>query len=618
MCGIAGILNIDLKRPVVEEALIAMRDTLIHRGPDGAGIFIDGPCGLGHRRLAIIDLSDRALQPFRSADGRFILIFNGEIFNYRELRQSLQADGVAFRSESDTEVLLQLFIKYGGKCLDRLNGMFAFAIWDVQERTLFLARDRVGVKPLYYAMYERIFYFASEPKALFAAGLPLEINHDATDELLLFKYVAGEQTVFKNVKRLLPGHQAWIKNGVSYFSRWWNLPEKIECNRENLPSDPYAWFEETFYSSVKYRTISDVPVGLMLSGGLDSSSVAAGLHHNEERSLESFTYVFDDPLYNEEHLAKEVSSRFGLVFNGVTHHGEHLVEDLKEAAWLYDEPLVHQNDAQMLALAKVAKRKVTVLLSGEGADELMGGYVRYKPLNHHRWLRAGGWAANWLRYLPSSGIVNRFDKLTRYLVDHRLSSLVLLNASNLYPSDLKALGISINLEKFEYRQKVLCEATQLFPHEPARQAMYGDMFIHMASLLDRNDRMTMGASIECRVPFLDYRLLEMIPAMPSKFLLKGEKGKWLLYQSIGRHLPRSVRKFRKLGFSVPSNRYFELKQLDFGTTTSSKHVALNTLFPELEMSKIFGSTRDPRIGELFKRQLMMLDLWLNHYVRRIR
>ena len=618
MCGIAGIVHFDKSRVVAENRLTTMRDSMQHRGPDGAGIFLDQECGLAHRRLSIIDLSDRSAQPFVSADGRLVITFNGEIFNYRELRSKLQTDGFTFRTESDTEVLLYLFQRYGARCLDMLNGMFAFAVWNTVERSLFLARDRVGVKPLYYTQTESEILFASEPKALFKAGISPAVNEDAMEELLLFKYVAGEQTVFKQVKRLLPGHCAWLKDGQLSINRWWHLGDKIQVNRERILSNPFTWFEDTLYSAVKYRTISDVPVGLMLSGGLDSSSVAAALHHNGEQNLSGFTFTFDDPLYNEEPLAREVSAKFGLRLHPVSSTHDELIDALQDAAWFYDEPLVHQNDAQMLLLSREAKKKVTVLLSGEGADELMGGYVRYKALNYYSILKAGAFSFRLLRHVPSSGIVNRFEKMYRYLKGNRLHDLVLLNASNIFPADLHDLGVSIDLEKFTYRNTLLKEATQVYPNEPARQAMYMDLFVHMSSVLDRNDRMTMGAGIECRVPFLDYRFLEQIPAIPSKHLLKGKKGKYLLFNSVGRKLPESVRKFRKLGFSVPWNSYLKKDSQLGHAITNIRNGSLADFFPRLQVEKLFQpGVNSAGVNEALIRQLLMTELWSSGYLKRL-
>lgn len=615
MCGIGGILHFERDHPVDETQLISLRDSMAHRGPDGAGIYINGECGLVHRRLSVIDLSERSAQPFLSADGRFVIVYNGEIFNYQELRSELQKLGYVFRTTSDTEVLLYSFIHFREACLEKFNGMFAFAIWDNQERSLFIARDRVGIKPFYYSLNTESFVFASEPKAIFRSGIKPEVNRDVLDELLLFRYVAGQQTVFKNVYRLLPGHAGWVKDGNLHCFRWWSLPEKIKVNRELSFSDPYGKFEEIFYSAVKYRTISDVPVGLMLSGGLDSGSVAVALNHNGEKNISGFTFVFNDPLYNEGPLAKQVCSTFGLEFNEVSATSEEIVQSLREAAWYYDEPLVHQNDVPMLILSKYAKNKVTVLLSGEGADELMGGYVRYKPLNNYRLLKGASKMSFLLKFIPSSGIVNRFDKLSRYLKDDRVSSMVLLNAANIYPHDFSLLGIKIDLDKFEYRQQVYKEAFGLYPDEPARQAMYMDMFIHMASVLDRNDRMTMGAGIECRVPFLDYRFLEWISSLPTGLLLKGRKGKNLLFKTVGKHLPEEVKGFKKLGFSVPWKNYIKKNDELNHMLQNIAGGSLQDYYPELNklvFARIVKCSTE--FEESLLRQLLMIEIWKEEYL----
>lgn len=617
MCGIAGIIHFEGLQDASGKTVQAMLDVLRHRGPDGEGLYCDRQLAFGHRRLAILDLSDNGKQPFISRDGRFAITYNGEIFNFKELRSELETLGYTFRSETDTEVLLYMYEQYGENALDRLNGMFAFAVWDKHRQKLFIGRDRVGIKPLYYAIYKDTLYFASEPKAIFTAGVPADLNEAAFTELLLFRYIAGEQTTFQHIRRLLPGHCMTVERASVQVHRWWNLPEKIRANRERLPTNPYEWFSETFYSAAQYRTISDVPIGLMLSGGLDSSSLAVALHDNGHKDLASFTVTFDDPKYNEGPLAKLVAEQFGFNYHEVTLEGDQLLNTLGEASWLYDEPLVHQNDAQMLALAHHAKQFVTVLLSGEGGDELMGGYFRYKPLNHIAWLKAASLFARQISKLPSKDIVNRFEKLSRYLSDPRTNSLVLLNVSNIYPVDLAAYGISVDLEQFEYRNKVLQEAQSLYPKEPARQAMYLDLFTHMSSVLDRNDRMTMGASIECRVPFLDYRLLEMIPALPSKYLLPGKKGKKLLINSVGRKLPEQIRSFRKLGFSVPWEEYMRGNDtfIQFQENILSNPVFNLPVFNQVSPDRLKQqfNNRNP-VGEMIVRQIFMLSMWKKHYL----
>ena len=266
MCGICGIVDVYRDGQVDPGVLIQMRDSMLHRGPDDAGVHVSAGVGLASRRLAILDLSPRGHMPMVSDDRRYVIVYNGEIYNYRELRAPLAARGVRFQSGTDTEVLLRLFEADGPAMLEQLNGMFAFAIWDTVARRLFAARDRLGVKPLFYAEHQGRLYFASEEKALFAAGIPMQFDHEVWPELLCFRYVAGERTPFKGVKRLLPGHSLQWHEGRLELRRWWNLADRARARRELPMRDPVEWYRRTFDDSVRLRTISDVPVGVLLSG----------------------------------------------------------------------------------------------------------------------------------------------------------------------------------------------------------------------------------------------------------------------------------------------------------------------------------------------------------------
>jgi asparagine synthase (glutamine-hydrolysing) len=615
MCGIAGIYNFDLSVGIDIQLLNNMSKEMAHRGPDGKGSIILNHVGLAHRRLSIIDLSSEASQPFVSTNNRYSIVYNGEIFNYIELKQILLSKGYVFRTKSDTEVLLCMYQEYGESMLEQLNGMFAFAIYDSLEKTMFIARDRIGIKPFYYSLYQNALYFASEPKSIIAAGVPNSVFKEGIHELLLFRYISGENTIFKYIKRLLPGHSMVVKIGKQPFiKRWWNLKEKILTNRENLPNNPFEWFEETLYSSVNFRTISDVPVGIMLSGGLDSGALAVALAKNGHTNISAFTVAFEEKEYNEGHLARKVANQFGLKYHEIKVTGDELDNSLQKAAWFHDEPLIHQNDAQMLSLAYHAKKHVSVLLSGEGGDEFMGGYVRYKPLNHFRLLQSAGKIASILKLFNNGQIVNRYDKLERYAQNKTLRDLVLLNATNVYPNDLKKLGVNIDMESFEYRNKMYEESLLIYPNEPSRQAMYLDLFTHMASVLDRNDRMTMGAGIECRVPFMDYRLMEIIPAFPSKFLLKGKKGKFLLFNSLAQKLPKEVLSFKKLGFSVPWEKYFNSNEVfkefinDFAKNDN------DVFFDRLNKQDILNNFKKGDSTSIaLIRQLFMFELWKKAY-----
>jgi asparagine synthase (glutamine-hydrolysing) len=551
MCGINGIFHYDYKK-VNEEQLIKMRNALEHRGPDDAGIFIDKNIGLGHRRLSIIDTSSAGHQPFFSENGRYVLIFNGEIYNYKSFYTEIKNKGFTLKTGTDTEVLLKLYELYGLEMLNRLNGMFAFAIWDKLEKKLVLARDRMGVKPLYYAIHQNTFYFASEQKAIFTAGVPAQISKNGLDEYFFNRFVAGEYTLYKNVNKLLPGHHMTIhENGSRKIVRWWNLKEEIQ-NHEKI-INPKKWFEESFYESINLRMVSDVPVGVLLSGGLDSCSILSSLHNQNYKNIETFNIGFSDAKHDESFLAKKITEDYNYNFNTLKIEGINLFQKLIEASQLQDEPIMHLNEPHLLAISKLANPKVKVLLSGEGADELMGGYSRYKALQHPTLLKA-------ISYLSSFDCLtkkSRYNKLFRYSKIKDKASLILFNGCNIYPDDINSFyGIKTNPTN-EYRYKILEEAKELYPNNAKRQVLYFDQHTYLCSLLDRNDHCTMGASIECREPFLDQRLITGLGSLEDKWLFTGKKGKFILKSVMEKKLPQEILNFRKIGLSVPWDNYLQ-------------------------------------------------------------
>lgn len=617
MCGLCGIAFNDRTHLPNERQLTGMRDSLAHRGPDDAGNFIAPGIALGSRRLAIVDLSPRGHMPMASEDGRYHIAYNGEVYNYRELRPALEARGFQFRSNTDTEVLLNLYRAEGSAMLDKLNGMFAIAIWDEQEKSLFIARDRLGVKPLYYAERPEGLYFASEEKALFTAGVPAEFDRSCWEELLCFRYVAGERTPFAGVKRLLPGHYLTWKNGQLAIKRWWNLAERAMELRESLPSDPIDWFRATFDSAVNLRRISDVPVGVLLSGGLDSSSVAASLALQAGEGISTFTVRFDETAYDEGPLAQQLAAQYRLDYSELRVKDDDLLSRIEQASWFNDEPLAHGNDIHLLAISEFAKSRVTVLLSGEGADETLGGYVRYKPLQHPMLLNA---ARPVLPGVSSAfKLSGRLDKLARFLKLGATDRMVFFNSCDLLPHELDVLAEPAR-QTFEYRESVLAEAQKLYPNDFVRQAMYNDQHTFLCSVLDRNDRTTMGASIECRVPFLDYRLVEGLAALPSEKLLSKQESKHVLRKAVEDRLPAEIRSHRKWGFGVPWKTYFR-QQPDFHQFIRQlpDHEALRNapFVPERlrQTAKAFLEGDDRH--EPLIRQLVMIALWRQSYFARL-
>lgn len=612
MCGISGIYNYN-SEPVSLEAITKTSRALNHRGPDDFGYWLDGNIGFAHQRLSIIDTSNAGHQPMHSSDGNYTIVFNGEIYNHDEFRDELKAKGFVFHSSSDTEVLLNLFIAYGHNMLNRLNGMFAFAIWNKAKQELFVCRDRVGVKPLYYYHDQKTFRFASEPKAIFASGIKAQVNTENINEWLMYRFTSGEETLLTNIKKLLPGHYTYIKkDGQINPIQWWNLKTQIE--NHPIIKSPLEWFEETFHSSVKYRMVADVPVGILLSGGLDSSSVAASLKLNNYNGIETFNVGFHDYVNDESAIAKKYSSDIGFNFNGIHVEKHDLYQAVVNSTISYDEPLVHMNDPQIYALANHAKKKVKVLLSGEGADEFLGGYVRYKTF---KYINYKSYIKTILKLTPERFKTTRIHKLERYLEFGGINQLTLANASNYFETDFNKIGLQYMGMSNPYRAKILAEAKQLYPKEPERQLLYFDQHTYLQSLNDRNDRATMGASIECREPFQDYRLMEGLGSLETKYLLSGSKGKYLLKTTMKKYLPEYILGHKKVGFSVPwknlinnseelNSTYQEFLESDIFELVGLNKSSKNTL---IQYSQDKNNLFDQLLLQLF-----FMYIWKKHYL----
>ncbi|PZV79136.1 asparagine synthase (glutamine-hydrolysing) [Algoriphagus aquaeductus] len=608
MCGIAGIIH-KKSQSITEDLLDSMGESISHRGPDASGKFLQDNLGLVHRRLSILDLTEAGNQPYFSPDGKYVLVFNGEIFNFQEFLPELSSKGYIFKSHSDTEVLLYLLIEYGMGVLERLNGFFAFALFNKSSKELLLARDRFGVKPLFYAQNEEVFVFGSEPKAIFGSGFAKQINSAALNELFFYRYVSGENTVFKSVMRLLPGH--WMRispeGKILENYRWFSL--KSAALSFPKISNPLDWFEETFHKSIRYRMISDVPVGTLLSGGLDSSSVLYSQSAQGFRGLSSWNISFSNYQHDESDVAKRFSENLGVDFNSHEFRGENLMGLVKEAINYHDEPLMHLQDGHILGISKKAKEKVTVLLSGEGADEIMGGYVRYK-VHDKAWryqLLQG------LRYIPEKYLKqDRMKKMKRYLAEGNQDFQMMSNSNETFLSDFKIYGGLGGELEVPYRREILDEAKSLYPNNRLRQLLYLEQHTHLFTLNDRNDRTTMGASIECRDPFLDPNLVIGVASLSDSWFDTRGKGKKLLFDSLGKHLPDYITKHPKIGLSVPWNEYF-LRQDEFLThfhTIQNSPILEYDTFQKLQVPKILKDFRqDGKTNYGLVRQLFFLTLW---------
>ena len=611
MCGINGILHLQSQKKVDERILTTMRDSLEHRGPDDKGLFVENNIGLGHRRLSVIDVSSAGHQPFQSDDGRYVMVYNGEIYNFKDFYPELRSNGFDIRTSSDTEVLLKLYELYGTKMLCRLNGMFAFVIWDKKERKLTAVRDRMGVKPLYYSFYNETFYFASEQKALFTAGVPLKMANDGMEEYIFNRFVAGENTLYENVKKVLPGHILTLhESGKIVNEKWWDLKSEIQ-NQPKI-KNPVEWFRETFDDSIRLRMVSDVPVGVLLSGGLDSSSILASLNQQNYKDIQTFNIGFKEKEHNESHLAKIMAEKFDYGFHTMQLEDNALFDKMVNSTYFQDEPIMHLSEPHILALAQLAKPSVKVLLSGEGADELMGGYVRYKALKYPSLLNSIGTIGH-MDYFTTKP---RYEKLARYSQIKYNDDLVMYNGSNIYPNDIaKTFGIT-NPPKNEYRKQIMEDAKSLYPNNLRRQALYFDQHTYLCSLLDRNDRCTMGASIECREPFLDQRLIVGLGSLDDKWLFTGKKWKYILKSAMAARLPEEILNFKKVGLSVPWGDYL-IKSPGFIEELESFSKSDLFRMPYFENINAQKLVTDFRKGDRkmlpFIMPLFMMHIWMKTY-----
>ena len=548
MCGICGYLG-----PGNENVLQAMSATLAHRGPDDSGIHVGDGFGLAHRRLSIIDLAG-GHQPMISPEGD-VLVFNGEIYNFQEIRGDLEKLGHRFATHSDTEVLLRAYRQWGADCLQRLRGMFAFALWDNVRRELFIARDRVGIKPLYYAEHRGIVYFASEVKALLEIpDFPRRLNREALPLFLTFRYTPGEPTLFEGVNKLLPGHSMTLKKGQpAQINRYWQL----EFEPDEGPSET-AWKEQfwaTFEESVRLRMISDVPLGAYLSGGLDSSLIVAGMSGLSNSPVETFSVGFRDQKFDESPYAKQVAEQFNC-----NHHQLSAEEEagdlLDKVIYHLDEPLADLATIPTYLMARETKPHVTVVLSGEGADELLAGYPKY---------RAFLWSRKVAPFLPTAGCQIGGRLAHNITMQRAFASLgeqdrarAYLNLAAVFSgNELSALLREPTVGGPRAAEQIV---SSYFSPEIDGLSQLLNLDFHTwlpDDLLLKNDKMTMAHGVEARVPYLDHKLVELCARIPSRYKLKWNQEKVLLRKVMQGRLPERIRKRKKTGFTVPLEQWMK-------------------------------------------------------------
>lgn len=573
MCGINGIaLSSSSRRSLDVGQVERMRDVLKHRGPDDAGMFIDARIGrvaLGHRRLSIVDVAS-GQQPMMNEDGTLHISYNGEIYNHATFRESLEARGHIYQTHCDTETILHLYEEYGPACVNHLRGMFAFSIWDQKQRQLFIARDRFGVKPLYYVhTSDGSIYFASEIKALLEANaISAELNYEALPDYLANHAPSGEETLYRGIKRLLPGHTLLWRDGKIEINQYWNLSFKGDDRATRSDADYIAEWTELFRESVRLRLMADVPLGMFLSGGIDSSAIAAVMSGMVAEPIKTFSVAFAEREANELAYARLIAKAFKTNHHEIVVSPEDFFSALPKLVWHEDEPIAHPSSVALYFVSELASQHVKVVLTGEGSDEVLGGYGRYRKtilnskLGHQYQRFAPEFLRNTIRrQIDASSAASRLrQKLSRTFLalSPDLESIYFDNFAVFSRSLQNQLLTAETRERVEpnpYRvmHSLLAEtdATSLLD-----QLLYADIKTYLHELLMKQDQMSMAASIESRVPFLDHKLVEFSVVLPERMKLRGATTKYILRESMKGLLPEAILSRPKMGFPVPIGSWF--------------------------------------------------------------
>lgn len=613
MCGICGIFNFGTQAPANRALLERATDAMAHRGPDDEGLYIDRELGLGNRRLSIIDLSG-GHQPLSNEDQTIWITFNGEIYNYRELHPELLAHGHQFRTSSDTEAIVHLYEEHGLACLDHLRGMFAFALWDSRQRRLLIARDRLGVKPLYYRQERGRLVFASELRALRElCEQPIEVDPQSVYDFFGFRYIPAPHTFYRGVEKLLPGHFLVADSKGIHTKAYWDISAE-----EEEPASVDALAQEVLEhlrESVRLRLISDVPLGAFLSGGTDSSAVVALMAELGARPLKTFSVGFDEPGYSELAFARRVAERYKTEHHELVVTAQDMADELPRLVAFRDEPVAEPTDVALYKISKLASRSVKVVLAGEGGDELFAGYPKY--------------AADRLSGIVSAVPQNVTRAIVRWLPYRQRRAKLALEALSIKDEAERSATWFASFSRQErealfapdFRAHVdIAHPAHIFQQtlekvsdrSPLKRMLYADLKIWLPdNLLLRGDQMTMAASIEERVPFLDHKFVELAARIPSRLLTRGFQTKVLLRRALQPYLSPETLRRRKVGFTVPIGPWFrkDLKSM-VGDLVLSPNARTLGYFNKTSMEKFvrehFDGVRD-RHKQLWA--LVNFELW---------
>jgi asparagine synthase (glutamine-hydrolysing) len=574
MCGICGIFFPGRQRRVEAGILARMNQRIVHRGPDDDGFLVEDNVGLAMRRLSIIDVQ-HGHQPLSNQNGDIWIVYNGEIYNHEALRADLEARGHRYRTRSDTETIVQLYEEYGRDCVQHLRGMFAFAIWDRRARRLFCARDRLGIKPFYYRWEGDAFVFGSEIKSILEfPGVRAEFNHSALAEYLTFGYLTGPRTMYEGIQKLMPGHTLELdESGRLKIEPYWDLT--VTPDVEIKPRSYYVQtYRELLEQAVSSHLMSDVPLGMFLSGGLDSSAVAALATKIRGERIQSFAVGYGEEEFSELGYAREVAKHIDSEHREVRLSREEFFASLPRLIWHEDEPLVWPSSVSLYFVARLAREHVTVVLTGEGSDETLAGYTRYAwtLLNSRmdqayrrftpallrdlvqRGIEAGPLTAGMHRKLDHTFLMRDGASWPSFYFDNFYSAFSAAEQLQLLSADaLNAAGdpYAGSMQPWERSSGDLLH-----------RLLYTDIKSYLVELLMKQDQMSMAASIESRVPFLDHELVEFTARIPAQYQIRGMAGKFILKEAVEDLLPESIIYRKKMGFPTPWAYWLAGPQLD--------------------------------------------------------
>ncbi len=626
MCGICGAYYFHAQRNADRDVLKAMNRQIIHRGPDDEGYYVERSVGLAMRRLSIIDLCT-GHQPITNEDESVWIVFNGEIYNHKELRVSLEQKGHRYRTQSDTETIVHLYEEYGRDCVLHLRGMFAFVIWDAKRRLLFAARDRLGIKPFYYLHTSEFLLFGSEIKAILAhPGIRAELDQAALPEYLAFGYLAGPETMFAGIQKLPPGHVLEAdESGHLEVQPYWDLPQEVSGHSDRRSGDDYAQaYAELLERSVESHLMSDVPLGVFLSGGIDSSLIAALMTKLRKEPIETFSVGYDEETYSELPYAQTVARHLNSLHHEVRVTREEFFQALPKLIWHEDEPLAWPSSVSLYFVSRQARQRVKVVLTGEGSDETLGGYARYA----------------WTMWNARVGAAYQAlsPQVVRRMVRDGIEGSRLLSAGARRKLEHSFLGRDLGswtsfyfdnfFSAFSEREQrhLLTEAVLRSSPSPYRDSLnfweksrgsllnrmlYTDGKTYLVELCMKQDQMSMAASIESRVPFLDHLLVEFAAQIPAEFKVRGLEGKLILKQKARELLPDSIVQRKKMGFPTPLHGWLLGPQLQLLEEMLLEPRSLERkLFRPEAIARLFGEHRARYRDHADKIwRLVNLELW---------